>query len=190
MRGLRAAQLQEAFETALDWDGYLSTDPDRAVGWIDFYRELSLDEDQQRLIKSFTRQVRILVVSGIWCGDCVRQGPMIQLIAEQSPCVLVRYLDRETIPGLMDELSINGGKRVPVVVFMAEDHEPVSVAGDRTLNYYRHLAAARLGASCPIPGAPTDTKLRSLAIQDWLDEVERVHLLLRLSGRLRQLHGD
>jgi len=27
-------------------------------------------------------------------------------------------------------------------------------------------------------------------MQDWLDEVERVHLLLRLSGRLRQKHGD
>jgi hypothetical protein len=27
-------------------------------------------------------------------------------------------------------------------------------------------------------------------VQDWLDEIERVQLMLRLSGRLRQKHGD
>jgi hypothetical protein len=27
-------------------------------------------------------------------------------------------------------------------------------------------------------------------VADWLEEFERVQLILRLSGRLRQLHGD
>ncbi len=190
MRGLRANQLQQAFETALDWEGYLATDPDRASGWRDLHRQISLTPAQQELIAGFTRTVNILVISGIWCGDCVRQGPMIQAIGDASPCLHPRYLDRDTMPELMDELSINGGKRVPVMIFMAEDFEPVSVAGDRTLKYYRHLAAARLGASCPVPGAKTDADLLADTTQDWLDEVERVHLLLRLSGRLRQRHGD
>ena len=40
------------------------------------------------------------------------------------------------------------------VVFMSEDHEPVSVFGDRTLSRYRAMALERLGPSCPIPNAP------------------------------------
>jgi hypothetical protein len=79
---------------------------------------------------------------------------------------------------------------VPVVIFMAEDYEPVSIYGDRTLTRYRAIAARAFGASCALPGAPVPDDELQATLQDWLDEVERVHLLLRTSGRLRKLHGD
>jgi hypothetical protein len=79
---------------------------------------------------------------------------------------------------------------VPVVIFMAEDYHPVSVYGDRTLTRYRALAARRLGAACPLPGAPPADDELAATLQDWLDEFERIELLLRLSSRLRQKHGD
>ncbi|MCH2132340.1 MAG: thioredoxin family protein [Phycisphaerales bacterium] len=190
MRGLRARDLSEAFAASLSWEDYLASDADKAASWRSLYGDLSLTDDQRQLLSGFTRRMPILMISGIWCGDCVRQGPILQALAEVNECIELRFIDRDAAPGLMDALCINGGRRVPMTVFMAEDHEPVSVMGDRTLNYYRHMAAARLGASCPVPGAPTDAGMLRLVTQDWLDEFERVHLLLRLSGRLRQAHGD
>jgi len=77
-----------------------------------------------------------------------------------------------------------------MMIFMAEDFEPVSILGDRTLTRYRALAAKQLGAACPLPGAPIPQDELNATLQDWLDEVERVHILLRLSGRLREKHGD
>ncbi len=77
-----------------------------------------------------------------------------------------------------------------MVIYMAEDFEPVSIFGDRTLHRYRAIAAKQLGASCPLPGAPLPNEELQATLQDWLDEIERVHLLLRLSARLRQKHGD
>ena len=79
---------------------------------------------------------------------------------------------------------------MPEHVIMAEDYEPVSVAGDRSLTRYRAMAAKQLAAACPLPGAPVPDEELQATLQDWLDEFERVQLLLRLSGRLRQLHGD
>jgi hypothetical protein len=79
---------------------------------------------------------------------------------------------------------------VPVAIFMAEDFEPVSVFGDRTLARYRALAARQLGASCPVPGAHVDADELHATLQDWLNEFERVQLVLRLSTRLREKHGD
>ena len=73
---------------------------------------------------------------------------------------------------------------------MSEDFEPVSVLGDRTLTRYRAIAARNLGPSCPLPGAPVPDDELEGTLQDWLDEFERVQLLLRVSPRLRQLHGD
>jgi len=77
-----------------------------------------------------------------------------------------------------------------VVVFMNEDFEFVGLAGDRTLSRYRALAARMLGASCPLPGAPVPEDEIAATLQDWVEEFERAQLLLRLSGKLRQRHGD
>lgn len=190
MRGLRSTDLQDVFQKASDWEGYLSSDPEKAGPWRTLLDDVGLDDGQNKLLTGFTRTMRVLMISGIWCGDCVRQGPVLELIARANPCIDLRYVDRDAIPEIMNRLSINGGQRVPMVVFMAEDWEPVSVSGDRTLNYYRHMMNSKLGISCPMPGAATDAGMIRLMTQDWIDEFERVHLLLRLSGRLRQIHGD
>ena len=190
MKGVRAADFKQTFESALDWNQYLASDEEKAAPWRTLREEIELTEDQQHLLKGFTRTMPVLMISGIWCGDCVRQGPILQAIADVNPAIQLRFIDRDAVPDLMDVLSINGGRRVPMIVFTAEDFEPVSVGGDRTLNYYRHMAAARLGAHCPVPGAATDAGMIRLTTQDWINEFERVHLLLRLSGRLRQRYGD
>ncbi|MBG82953.1 MAG: thiol reductase thioredoxin [Phycisphaerae bacterium] len=190
MRGLRSHDLQTVFQSASDWEGYLASDPEKAAPWRTLLQDIQLSDEQIQLLNGFTRTMRVLMISGIWCGDCVRQGPALEAIARANPCIDLRFIDRDAIPEVMSRLSINGGQRVPMVVFMAEDMEPVSVAGDRTLNYYRHMINSKLGISCPMPGAATDDGMIRLMTQDWIDEFERVHLLLRLSGRLRQIHGD
>ena len=52
------------------------------------------------------------------------------------------------------------------------------------------LAKKQLGPACPIAIAPPDPDELAATLQDWLDEFERVQLMLRLSARLRQKHGD
>ena len=188
--GLRADALQRCFDAALPWEAYLATAPDKAEGWRELHDRIELTQPQRELLSTFTRRMPVLMLSGIWCGDCVRQGPILQAIADAAPPIDLRFIDRDADESLRDALAINDGHRVPVVLFMAEDHEPVSAIGDRTLGYYRHLAASKLGGGCPMPGAPTADDLLDDLMQDWLDECERVHLLLRLSGRLRTAHGD
>ena len=135
--------------------------------------------------------MHILAVSGVWCGDCVQQMPFLQRIAEANPDMIAfRLADRDEHMDLAEQVQINQGMRVPVVLFMAEDFELVSIYGDRTLSRYRAIAAKQLGSACPIPGAPVPEDELRATLQDWLNEVERVQLLLRLSTRLREKHGD
>jgi thiol-disulfide isomerase/thioredoxin len=187
---LDAAFLKEKHNRALDWKAYLAADPEKAKPWRDVSERVALTAPQRRLIEGFTRQMKVLCVSGIWCGDCVQQGPLIQRIAEANALIVLRWLDRDEHPDLAEKIMINDGRRVPVVVFMAEDYEPVAVYGDRSLTRYRAMAAKRLGAACPLPGAPPPDDELAETLQDWLDEFERIELLLRLSPRLRQKHGD
>ena len=187
---INATYLKTKFDAALDWEGYLATDAEKAANWRTIYDQVSLTDEQRRLVGGFTRQVNALCVSGIWCGDCVQQGPLIQRIAEASPTIDLRWVDRDEHMDLAEQIMINAGLRVPMVVFMAEDFEPVSIFGDRTLTRYRAMAAKQLAGACPLPGAPVPDDELAGTLQDWLDEVERVHLLLRTSARLRQHHGD
>jgi thiol-disulfide isomerase/thioredoxin len=190
-QALNAEFLRSKFDGGLDYESYLATDPIKAGPWRDFARHVALSSAQQSLLKEFARDINVVCVSGIWCGDCVQQVPMLDVIQQANPAKIhVRYLDRDEHKDLGDQVKICGGNRVPTVLFLAEDFEFVSLLGDRTLARYRAIAAKQLGASCPLPGASVPQGEVDATLQDWVNEFERVHLLLRTSGRLRQKHGD
>ena len=107
-----------------------------------------------------------------------------------TAAIALRLLDRDEHKDLSSQLRINGGDRVPVALFLSEDNELCSVFGDRPLSRYRALAARQLGPSCPTGLFVPESDELAATLQDWLNEVERVQLMLRLSGRLRQKHGD
>ncbi|HRP62289.1 MAG TPA: thioredoxin family protein [Phycisphaerales bacterium] len=188
---MNAQYLKSKFDAGLEYEAYLATDTQKAQPWRSVYEQVSLTPAQRRLIESFKREMPVIVSTGIWCGDCAQQCPLIQRMAEANPTrIRVRYLDRDVHADLAEQIKICGGLRVPTVIFMAEDFEPVSILGDRTLTRYRAVAARQLGPSCPLPGAPVPQDELDATLQDWLNEIERVQLLLRLSGRLREKHGD
>ncbi len=187
-----AAFLKSKHDAGLSYERYVDTGKaQQQENWRKIDDQFELADDQRLLLGGFTRKMNVIALSGIWCGDCVQQGPLIAKIADAAPQAIdLRWLDRDEHNDLQAVVSINAGHRVPVVVFCAEDYELVGWYGDRTLNRYRAMARDQLGASCPLPGAPVpDEQLRTTA-QDWLDQFERAHLLLRLSSRLRQKHGD
>jgi len=188
----QAAYLRTKHADGLGYAAYLdSGKPEQKAAWEAIGAQLTLTAKQKELLGGFTRDIHVLVVTGIWCGDCVRQGPMIEAIAEATNGrAKVSWLDRDEHMDLQQQVTVNAGNRVPVAVFAAEDFELVGYAGDKLLSRYRVSAAQALGAHCPLPGAPVPQDELNAEVQDWVDEFERVHLLLRLSGRLRQRHGD
>lgn len=157
--------------------------------WQQVYEQISLTSRQRELLASFRREMHVICLAGAWCGDCVSQCPIFERFAAESPAVQVRYFDRDANPELARSLSICGGARVPAVLFLSEDDQQVGFYGDRTLARYRQVAAEQAGASCPT-GLATPADQLAAVVQDWLNEFERVQLLLRTSSRLRQKHGD
>lgn len=187
------------FRVALPYDQYVATaKPNERANWDAYHARVSLTDAQRSLIAGFQRRINVLVLSGTWCGDCVQQCPMLDHIARahpapaadaDSPGIDLRFLDRDRNLDLAEPLRICGGLRVPTVVFLNEDFDFISILGDRTLSRYRALAAKYLGASCPLPGAPLPADQIAATLQDWINEFERVSLLLLLSPKLSQKHG-
>lgn len=184
------AVIEAAFSQAKSYDQYLASDPARAPGWVDVWNRTTLDQSQQAMLGTFSRTMHVLVVSGMWCGDCVQQGPMLARIAAANPAIVMRWVDRDEAADFSARIKLCGGGRVPVVVFASEEFEACSIYGDRTLSRYRGLARRQLGASCELPWAQIPADESAMVLQEWLNEFERVQWMLRLSPKLRQKHGD
>jgi thiol-disulfide isomerase/thioredoxin len=179
------------FESGLAYKAFLDkyANPEQRQRWDDTHAAMKLTLDQRSLLESFVREMKVLVLTGAWCGDCINQCPAFERFAEATPTIKVRYFDRDVDADVAAELHTCGAPRVPCVVFLSEDGQFCARYGDRTLSKYRKLMGNVGGATCPT-GLLTAEDERNAVVQDWLNEFERVHAMLRTSSRLRQKHGD
>ena len=183
---------QQKFESGLGYDQFLEkygSESDRQK-WAGVFDAVELTALQTELIKSFVREMNVLVMAGAWCGDCVSQCPIFKRITAANPKIQFRYVDRDADAELAQELKICGGSRVPQTVIMNEDFLVVSRDGDRTLSRYRKMAEDQFGNACPTGLVMDSDPTLALVIQDWIDILERAHLILRLSPGMRKKHGD
>jgi hypothetical protein len=184
--------LYEKFQRGLPYEAFLAryANEGQKERWRKMRQQIALTNEQQKLLAGFTRQMNVLCLAGAWCGDCINQCPMFEHFAQAAPVIQVRYLDRDDHADVQRELELNGGRRVPVVIFLSEDGFEVCRYGERTLSKYRQMMRDQAGDTCSTGIVVPGDSLLAAVTQDWLNEFERVQWLLRLSPRLRQVHGD
>jgi hypothetical protein len=182
--------LFEKFQAGLAYADFLArygSEGDRQR-WQQTYDRITFSVAERELLGQFRRQMNVLCLAGAWCGDCAGQCPIFEQFALMAPRIVIRYLDRDDHADVQRALQINGGNRVPVVVFFSEDGFEVGRYGERTLSKYRQLVHDQAGVA--VEHSSSGNSPLAEVTQDWLNEFERVQWLLRLSPRLRQLHGD
>jgi thiol-disulfide isomerase/thioredoxin len=189
---ISALYFADRLASALPYNRYVQTgSEEQQRRWSQVYDATQLTDVQRTLVAGFVREMKVLIFSGIWCGDCVQQCPLLQRIAEVNPGKIdLRFVERPKESELIPELRINGGNRVPLVIFLSEDNEWCATAGDRTVHRYRALAHSRLGSFCPTGIVAPEKDELAATLGDWLNEVERVQLMLRLTPRLREKYQD
>ncbi len=158
--------------------------------WQGMHGQVNLSAAQIKLLGGFVREMKVMVLAGAWCGDCVNQCPIFDHFATATSKIQLRFYDRDDNPDLGELLSTCGAHRVPSVLFLSEDDFVCGRYGDRTLAKYREMAEQQLGAACPTGIGGEHPSLLQAVVGQWLDEFERIQWMLRLSGRLRALHGD
>jgi thiol-disulfide isomerase/thioredoxin len=190
---IRADFWREHFEKADRYDQYLElSEPVYVKRWKDMAAALpEITAGQKERLTGINRRLNMLVYCSDWCGDCVRQMPMLEKIAAGvGPDLEMRIIDREESQALKDELRLVGAMRVPVVVFLSEDFHEVGRVGDRLLTAYRRKRMTETGDACSTGLIPPSGEELAAEMAEWVDVVERMLLMLRLSPPLRQRYGD
>ncbi len=188
---IRRELWRESFSRAVPYEEYLAaSDQAHASKWRSLAEKIEVPGDRADVIAGFSRKMNVLVYSGVWCGDCVRQGPMLAAIARGSDRIDLRFREREDGCRLGEELRMNGAWKVPVAVFLSEDLFEVGRFGDRTLSVYRRIARDTLGPSCSTGLVPPPASEIEKEVREWTDIFERMQLVLRLAPMLRKRYGD
>jgi len=190
---IRSGFWQEIWQQAEDYDAYLANSPaDKADRWREMAGNIpALTVEQTDRLTGLNRRLNVLMYTGVWCGDCVRQGPRLKQIADAADDgVALRCIDRDADQRLKDELRILGAMRVPVVVFLTEDFHEVGRFGDRLLSVYLRKLKNETGAACPVPyHVPPEGDLAAEQ-SEWVDIFERILIMTRLAPPLRERYGD
>src|SRR5207253_533707 len=128
--------LFEKFQLGLSYHDFLAryATEDQKKRWQGVQELIQLTDVQRQLLSSFRRETNVLCLAGAWCGDCINQCPVFHHFAADAPVIHLRFLDRDDHVDVQRELQINGGDRVPVLVFFSEDGFEVARYGERTLS--------------------------------------------------------
>jgi len=84
----------------------------------DWYEQFSWEnDDQQEFFRSisFRDDLRCVILSAEWCGDVVRNVPVVFKALEET-LMPVEVMIMEQFPELMDQFLTGGGKAIPIVI--------------------------------------------------------------------------
>lgn len=112
---------EKRFESGYDFSGYLKAIVARKDDWLKNYQEFRLTEAENKKLASISKRFNILALSEDWCGDSVRNLPVIARMVEALPNSRLKVLTRDDNLDLMEKFTADGKMRIPTVVFSDEN---------------------------------------------------------------------
>ena len=81
-------------------------------------KTIELAEDKAAFFKNYPNSICLLVITETWCGDAAQILPVVHKIAELNPKITMKIVFRDENEALMNEFLTNGGKAIPIVIFL------------------------------------------------------------------------
>lgn len=121
--------LKQYYEQAITAKEYISKMETHQYNLQHVYDNFEI-ENKSDLDELKDKNLRILVITEDWCGDAMVNMPILLHIAKEIDAeVKVVYRDKNL--ELMDQYLTNGGRSIPIFIFMNENYEEVGVWGPR-----------------------------------------------------------
>lgn len=74
---------------------------------------------------------RWLVITEPWCGDAAQSVPVLNLLADNTPMIDLRVVQRDQHLPLMDSFLTNGGRSIPKLIILNNKFEVLADWGPR-----------------------------------------------------------
>ncbi len=117
----------ERYSQGMTYDQYMDTVKVNKARIEEYYSNVSLEDEQtarlQELVSRDNGPARMMVIGEDWCGDVVRELPVLARVAEAAGLEL-RIFPRDENHDIMNEFLKEGlYMSIPVAVFYDQGHE-------------------------------------------------------------------
>lgn len=138
--GLTASQYMELFESIIDENK--TTGPNQSEE-LTHYTKMNFKRTKRWLGKgqllspviSFLNEnkkdTKWIVITEAWCGDAAHIVPFLQMMADASDRIDIRFVLRDANLDLMDEFLTNGGRAVPKLICLDDQGQVLFEWGPR-----------------------------------------------------------
>ena len=131
-RALVSTMAHEGSTTGLDQSvamvNYTSLNDRRMKRW---HKTFKMSEEAIAKIQSFNQKITWLVISESWCGDAAHVLPVVSMVAELNPSIVLRIVLRDENPELMNAFLTNGGRSIPKLIMLDERLNIIDTYGPR-----------------------------------------------------------
>ena len=130
------------FNKALEYDNYIKLLGENSSLHKFHYKNFSVQKQDTDMLEKL-QDVNILVISEPWCGDSFALLPIVKKISEANINWKLKVILRDENPELIDRFLTNGGRAIPVFLFLNREFEyifkwgPRPVAAQKIFEKYR-----------------------------------------------------
>ena len=123
---------QHYFEEAISMAEYMDqmTTPDLKEKSFNIYNSFQVNPEDELISLLKNVKPHILTITEDWCGDAMLNNPVFRKIAEEAG-IEVRCVFRDADTDLIDRYLTNGGRAIPIYLFLNEQGEVISKWGPR-----------------------------------------------------------
>ncbi|UHA74747.1 thioredoxin family protein [Paenibacillus sp. 481] len=113
---------------------------DKFQAWSDQFAWTSDEEREFFESLQFRDDLRCLIIAAEWCGDCVRNVPVV-LRALEATQIPTEILIMEQFTETLDNFLTLGGRSIPVVIFADTGGHVLAQWGPRPVDVQAHMVA-------------------------------------------------
>ena len=94
-------------------------------------KTIEIPEEKAQFFVNYPKSICLLVITESWCGDAAQIVPVVHKIAALNPKITMKLVFRDENEELMNLFLTNGGKAIPVVVFLDLEDKVLAHWGSR-----------------------------------------------------------
>lgn len=134
------------FESGEKWKDWLdhAGEPENAEKMRNRYRSTDFDKTVVERLARLPSPVNVIAIAESWCGDVVRQAPLLVKMADLSKGqAAVRFIARGDHPDFFVRFLTNGGEAIPKFIFCNGDFTEVGNYGPMPATPRRYMAMGK-----------------------------------------------
>ncbi len=144
---------QQYFEQGLSMAEYMEQmKTNLKEGSFEIYHNFKIDENDELIPLLKEKKPHILTITEDWCGDAMLNNPIMRKIAEAAG-LDIRCVFRDEDTDLIDRYLTNGGRAIPIYLFLNEEGQVIGKWGPRAPELQQLVVEER--AKLPAKDNPT-----------------------------------